>query len=249
MPQPNEPTPVDKKYAYLLETDPAVVAKANRRIQIPMFITFAAFVTLLCFIWRVDPPQGRPLPWPLLIAVWVAGILLSLLAFRMRGLPKNNEVLIGADFLAAGMSDSRVSLAIGKYDDVVAVYLALAKGQIVGAGVRLKGFNVLSVQGVKDPALAVRAIFDRAPTRVKWRRLRLPYTRLTRDEVAALIARAALPPLARALPPGAAYGRKDEIFAAHEGDFYLVATNQNPPSPSVGANNHSPPAPTDPNMR
>jgi hypothetical protein len=223
MPQPDEPAPIDKKYAYLLETDPAAVAKANRRIQIPMFVTFATFVTLLCFIWRVDPPQGRPLPWSLVITFWIAGILLSLLAFRMRGLPKKNEVLIGADFLAASIPDGRAGFAVGKYDDVVAIYLALSKEQILGAGVRLKGFKVLSIQGVKDPALAVCAVFDHAPHHVKWRRLRFPYTRLPRDEVAALIARAGLPHLDRALPPGAAYGRKDEIFASPEGDFYLVA--------------------------
>lgn len=228
MTQPNETTPTDKKYVYLLETDPAAVAKANRRIQTLIFVILATFVTLLCFIWRVDPPQGKPLGWPLLITIWLAGMLISLLAFCVRGLRKKNEVLIGADFLAATVPNTPGGLAAGKYEDVVAVYLDLSKGQIVGAGVRLKGLKVLSIQGVRDPALAVGAILDHAPDHVKWRRLRFPYTRLARDEVGALIAGADLPPLDRALPPGAAYGRKDEIFASHEGDLYLVTKNPHP---------------------
>lgn len=209
-----EPTnPEDQKWTYLLESDPAAAAKAIRRWQTVLFAGFAFVVTVVCWrIWRIDPPGGaRPSPL-LVIAAWIAGILLSLLAFCVRGRKKENHALIGADFIAARDAALGSGLAIVQFKDIVAVNLGLSKGRIVELGVRAKRLAGLNIRQVKDPAIAVRAIFDHAPQQVKWRRLRFPFTRLTRDEVAALIARADLPPADTMLPPGHALGRKDDVF-------------------------------------
>lgn len=224
--------PEDKKYTYLLEPDPAAAARATRRWQTVLFASFAFVVTIVCWrIWWINPPGGARPSLLLVIAAWIAGILLSLLVFCVRGRKKENHALIGADFIAARDSALGSGLTIIPFKDIVAVNLGLSQGRIVELGVRAKRLTGLHIRQVKDPALAVRAIFDHAPQQVKWRRLRFPFTRLPRDEVATLITRADLPPADTMLPPGHTLGRKNEIFASSEGDLFAVAkkANEQPP--------------------
>ncbi|HPC93703.1 MAG TPA: hypothetical protein PLU87_02080 [Sedimentisphaerales bacterium] len=202
----------NKNWVYLLEPDPPALARANRRIQTTLFGIFAFFATAICWIWWISPPGGARPSLPLLAGVWVGGMLLSLLAFRVRGMVKENQAWIGADFLAASDPVTGRGITIAPFQDIVAVTIGLAKGRIVEVVVRAKRPTWVYLRHVKDPAVAVRAIFESGPAHVKWRCRGWPFTRLTRDEVAALIDDAGLPSMNALLPPGATWGRIDEMF-------------------------------------
>lgn len=192
----------NRNWVYLLEPDPAALARANRRIQTMLFGIFAFFATAICWIWWINPPDGFRPPLILVVAAWIAGMLFSLLAFRVRGPVKESQACIGADFLAASNPATGSGMAIVPFRDIVAVSIGLAKGRIVDVVVvRAKRLTWVYLQHIKDPAIAVRAIFESGPAHVKWRRQRWPFTRLTRDEVAALIKDADLPSMNEMLPP------------------------------------------------
>lgn len=202
----------NKNWVYFLEPDPAALARANRHIQTTLFAIFAFFATVICWIWWVNPPDGFRPPLILVAAAWIAGMLFSLLAFCIRGPVKESHACIGADFLAASNPATGSGMAIAPFHDIVAVHLGLSKGRIVDVVVRAKRLTWVYLRHVKDPAIAARAIFASGPAHVKWRRRGRPFTRLTRDEVAALIDNADLPVMDALLPPGAAWGRIDEMF-------------------------------------
>ena len=201
-----------RNWVYFLDPDPAALAKANRRIQTTLFGIFAFFATAICWIWWINPPDGFRLPLILVAAAWIAGMLFSLLAFCVRGLVKESHACIGADFLTASNPGASSGVAIVPFQDIVAVSLGLSQGRIVEVIVRAKRLTWVYLQHVKDPAIAVRAIFQSGPAGVKWRRQGRPFTRLTRDEVADLIENADLPSMNEMLPPGATWARMDEMF-------------------------------------
>lgn len=202
----------NKNWVYLLGPDPAALARANRRIQTTFFGIFAFFATAICWIWWINPPGGTRLSLALIACAWIAGILFSLLAFCARGPVKESQAWVGADFLAASDPVTGRGMAIVRFQDIVAVTIGLAKGRIVEVVVRAKRLTWVYLRHVKDPAIAVRAIFESGPARVKWRRRGWPFTRLTRNEVAALIDDAGLPAMNALLPPEATWGRIDEMF-------------------------------------
>jgi hypothetical protein len=202
----------NKNWVYFLEPDPAALARANRRVQTTLFGIFAFFATAICCIWWINPPGGFRPPLILVAAAWIAGMLFSLLAFCVRGPVKESQACIGADFLVASDPVTGRGMVIAPFQDIVAVHLGLSKGRIVDVVVRAKRLTWVYLLHVKDPAIAVRAIFESGPAHVKWRRRGRPFTRLTRDEVAALIKDADLPSMNEMLPPGATWGRIDEMF-------------------------------------
>lgn len=185
----------NEKWTFVMESDPAALAQANRRIQTIFFVVFAFFVTAGCWLWWIDPPGGARPSLLLLLALWIAGILLSLFCFRLRGLVKERQAWIGADFLAASSPAVPRGMTIIRYEDILTVNVGLTRGGIVEVGIRAKKLTGLCIRQVYYPAAVVRAIFEWGPTCVKWRRLRWPYTRLTRDEVRILIEDAHLPPI------------------------------------------------------
>ncbi len=110
------------------------------------------------------------------------------------------------------MPASGPGITIVEYKDIRAVNLGLSKNRIVEIGIRTRKLTGLCIQHIQDPAIAVRAIFEWGPAHVKWRRLRWPWTRLSRDEVRALIDQADLPDMDALLPPGATWARVDDVF-------------------------------------
>ena len=199
-------------WVYLAESDRDGVARANRRVRTMLFAILAVFVTLGCWAWWANQPEGTRPGLPLVATIWVGGILVSLLGIRSRGPAKGGAATIGADFLTARMPASGRGITIVEYKDIRAVNLGLSKDRIVEIGIRMGGPTTLCIQHVQDPAIAVRAIFEWGPAHVKWRRLRWPWTRLTRDAVRALIDQADLPDMDALLPPGATWARVDDVF-------------------------------------
>jgi len=212
MEQQKSTNPEDKNWVYLLESDLGFVAKVNRITQTMAFIVLASLLTIIYFAWRVDPPDGLRPPLILLAAAWIAAMWIASLAFRARGPMEGCEAWVGADFLAASNPAIGRRMAIVRFQDIVAVTIGLSKGRIVEVVVRAKKLTWVCMRHVKDPAVAVRAIFESGPAHVKWRRRGRPFTRLTRDEVAALIKEADVPPMNEMLPPGATWGRIEEMF-------------------------------------
>lgn len=211
MEQQKSTNPEDKNWVYLLESDLRFVAKMNRITQTMVFMILASFLTIVCFMWRVDPPDGLRPPLILVGAAWIVGMAVASLAFRVRGPMEGSQAWVGADFLTASNPATGCGMAIVPFQDIVAVNLGLSKGRIVDVVVRAKRLTWVYVRHVTDPAIAVRAIFESGPAHVKWRRRRWPFVRLTRDEVAALIDNADLPSMDELLPPGATWGRIDEM--------------------------------------
>lgn len=201
-----------ERWVYLAESDRDAVARANRRVQTMLFAILAVFVTFGCWAWWANQPDSVRPGLPLVMALWMGGLLVSMLCFRVRGPVKGGEATIGADFLTAGTPALGGGVTIVEYKDIRAVNIGLSKDRIVEIGIRVGGFTTLSIQHIQDPPIAVRAIFEWGPAHVKWRRLRWPWTRLTRDEVRALIDRADLPDMDALLPPGARWARVDDVF-------------------------------------
>ncbi|MDI6448001.1 hypothetical protein [Anaerobaca lacustris] len=201
-----------ENWVYLMESDPNAVARANRRVQTILFTIFASFVTIGVWAWWGNQPDGIRPGLPLVATLWAGGILVSLLCFRVRGMVKGGEAAIGGDFLTASMPTLGRGMTIVEYKDIRTVNIGLSKDRIVEIGIRARRLTELYIQHVQDPAIAVRAIFEWGPAHVKWRRLRWPWTRLTRDEVRALIDQADLPNMDTLLPPGAIWARVDNVF-------------------------------------
>ncbi|MDI9434204.1 MAG: hypothetical protein QM570_21005 [Planctomycetota bacterium] len=199
-------------WVYLAASDRHAAARANRRMQTMLFAILASFVTVGCWAWWGNQPDSTRPGLPLVATLWAGGILVSMLCFCVRGMFTGSKATIGSDFLTASMSASGPGMTIVEYKDIRAVNIGLSKDRIVEIGIRMGGLTMLSIQHVQDPAIAVRAIFEWGPTHVKWRRLRWPWTRLTRDEVRALIDRADLPNMDALLPPGARWARVDDVF-------------------------------------
>lgn len=96
-----EETGPDKRenYVYLLESVPH--ASRIAPAQAILFGVLTLFLTIACFAWWTDPPQGRQVPPAVLLALWFVGLLIvGFLCFRMRVTPAPRDVWIGRDFIA-----------------------------------------------------------------------------------------------------------------------------------------------------
>ena len=201
-----------ENWVYLMASDPDSLARANRRLQTILFGIFASFVTIGVWAWWGNQPDSTRPGLPLVATLWTGGILVSMLCFCVRGMFKGGEATIGADFLTASIPALGRGITIIEYKDIRSVNLGLSKDRIVEVGIRARRLTELYIQHIQDPAIAVRAIFEWGPAHVKWRRLRWPWTRLTRDEVRVLIDQAGLPNVDTLLPPGATWARVDDVF-------------------------------------
>jgi hypothetical protein len=203
-------------YVYLVEADPAAVARAARRVKLLTFIPIAMVLTLACWAWWVQPPDGNRLPLPVLITIW--SVALAVLALSIHRISLNSvrqgDISLGADFVAGPSLPSSGRISIARFKDIVRVVLDVSQGRITGVTVTARRFAAVSARRVTDPAIIVRAIFEQAADTVKWRRSSWPCTRrLSREEVNALIEKAHVPDIRRGLPPSAEYARADDLFA------------------------------------
>lgn len=123
---------------------------------------------------------------------------------------KPRRVWVGGDFLQVeGMPPSGYA-SMARYDKIVGVRIDMSKDRIVGATIVARGGPVL-IRRIKEPAVVIRAIFDRASEKIKWRRTWRPLTRLKRDKVKEMLEQAGAPDLDSLLPSGKTYSYADEV--------------------------------------
>jgi hypothetical protein len=224
---PEERAVSDKNdnYVYLLENDPDGSAKAGGPPRIILFSVLSAFLTIACFAWWTDPPEGTRVQPAILVALWLAALLIiGFLCFRVRTTPRDNSVQIGRDFILGPMPGQPRGFTTIRYEDIVSVALDVRKSRISGAIVRAKWWTIVPIRFVQDPAVAVREIFERGPDRVKWRRSGRPFARLSRDDVKTLIEESHPPNINSALPAGAAYACADDLFPKRKDLFARTPT-------------------------
>ena len=122
---------------------------------------------------------------------------------------KPRRVWVGGDFLQVeGMPPSGYA-SMARYDEIARVRIDRSKGRIMGATIVARSGPVL-IRRIKDPAVVIRAILDRAPQKVKWRRTWRPLTRLKRDKVKKMLDQAGAPDLDSLLPPDKTYSSAEE---------------------------------------
>jgi hypothetical protein len=175
-------------------------------------LALATCLGLAALVVRLDGRGGGLSLFDTLLLFGVIAIIAVVIAYVV--LPSTmigQSALIGADFVRTDPApQGYVSQA--KFDDILRVILNVSKGRIIGATVVAKTMPV-RIRHVQTPALVVRAILDRAPQRVKWRRSWLPLARLSRDQVRQMLDQADTPDVFALLPPGQTYSRADEMFS------------------------------------
>ncbi|MEN6426637.1 MAG: hypothetical protein ABFE13_14855 [Phycisphaerales bacterium] len=197
---------------YVVQSDLTAMAGANRAVRTVLFAVVALFLTIACWAWRADP-RGAP-GLPLVVTLWVVGVVAAVfLCFRVFVPVKQRDLWIGGDFLAGSLGPSCGGWTVARYKDVVGVTLDISKDRIVGATIRARHMTLIPAKRLEEPALIVKAIFDRASEQVTWRRSWRPFTKLGREEVAALIEAAHPPEIAHLLPPGTPYATADALFS------------------------------------
>jgi hypothetical protein len=208
----------NENYVYLLESVPHASKIAPARAI--LFSVLTVLLTIACFAWWTDTPEGRQVQPAVLVVVWFVGLLIvGFLCFRLWTAPEAQDVWIGRDFVARSMGGREHGLAIARYEDVVSVAIDVVQGRITDALVHAKWLTVVPIRFVRDPAIAVREIFEHGPDRVTWRRSGRLFAKLSRDEVKVLIEESHPPEINGALPPGAAYACADDLFPKRKGLF------------------------------
>jgi hypothetical protein len=115
-------------------------------------------------------------------------------------------------------------LAVARHRDIVSVTLDVVQGHITGALVHAKWLTMVPIRFVRDPAIAVREVFEHGPDRVTWRRSGRRFAKFSRDEVKALIEESHPPDISNALPRSAAYASADDLFPQRKGLFAQTPT-------------------------
>jgi hypothetical protein len=203
----------DKHVVYVAEVDAEVLSAAIRRRQIAVLALIPVLFAVMGLVVWVRTLDGSPLP----LSALVRGSLLTialLVVVAYLAVPryiKKAGVDVGGDFLVAPLVRSPRHRAVVRYGEVVAVTLRTATEQILGATIWTKTVSVYTGR-IKNPGLVVRAIFERAPESVKWRRSSWPLRKLSRAQVGMIIEAARIPGLDTLLPPSTRYALADEVF-------------------------------------
>jgi hypothetical protein len=205
-------------YVYIVEADPEAVARAVRRLQIlvltiiPIVLIGMCLAVVLRSLTGDSPPLSSFLPG-LLIMLAVPALVAYLVVPRCI---KKTEVMIGEDFILAPIITFPSSTVVVKYEDILRARLDVSQGRIVGATIGAKGLDVCTGR-IKDPAVVVRAVFDRTSDKIRWHRSRRPFSRLSRDDVKELIERSQASSLEELLPPSVTLARADDLFPKRKG--------------------------------
>lgn len=204
---------------YVAEVDTEAVAKAIRRrwflVLLPIPLVLAG-VGLAAVLARLEghPPSLADILQRLLVGVVVLGVVacfLMAVPFRIR----ETTVMIGADFLVAPLAASPNYVATVKFESITRVRISLSRGQITGAAVTAKTARICT-GWIKNPGIVVRAIFERAPETVKWRRAWRPLKRLSREHVRELIEEANVPDIYSLRPSPTDYTQADDLTSSEE---------------------------------
>lgn len=203
----------DENWVYFVESDPALMSRPNLLLRVLIFLATMCAV-ILSLAWWIDHCLGAE-PWlPVLIASCVgAPFIGGLFHSRVRRSVRQGGVWIGRDFIAGPRAAACGGTAFARYADIVGVTLDAPDGDIVGAIIHARRTTVIVARWIKNPGIVVREIFEHAPERVKWRRSWRPFTRLSREKVAALIEAAHLPDIHSPLPYGVSYASADDLFS------------------------------------
>jgi hypothetical protein len=207
-------------YVYIVEADPEAVKRAVRRLQILVLIFIPILLVGVCAAWVVRSLMGESLSLSssvpaLLILVAIPAVAAHLVVPRFI---KKTDVMIGQDFILAPTITFPNSPVVVRHEEIRRVRLAVSKGRIVGATIGAKGLDVCTGR-IKDPALVVRAVFERTPDKVKWCRSWQPFRRLSRDEVAELIEKSGAGSLGELLPPSVTLAHAGDVFPPKKGFF------------------------------
>ncbi|MCL5281785.1 MAG: hypothetical protein M1376_17955 [Planctomycetes bacterium] len=197
-----------------MEADPEAVKRAVRRLQILVLMFIPILLVGVCVAWVVRSLMGDPLSLSsslpaLLILLAIPAMTAYLVVPRFI---KKTDVMIGGDFINAPRVATPRYTTTAKYKDMTAVKINVVNDHIAGATIAARGVVVCTGR-IKDPGIVVRAIFERAPDNIRWRRARWPHRRLSREEVKAMIEKAQVPDINRLLPRSAHYAGADELFA------------------------------------
>jgi hypothetical protein len=202
-------------WAYIAEGDQQAVARDIRRIRILILITVLAMTAAMAFAVAVaylDVSERLSVNRALAI-IGVATTIAVVVAYVV--LPrtvKAHAVWVGGDFIKTEGIPPQGYASMVKFDDIVRVRLAVSKTRIVGATIAARSGLVL-IRRVKQPAMVIRAIYEKAPKGVKWRRTWLPLTRLSRDDVRHMLDQAGAADIDSLLPPGRTYSGAGEWFS------------------------------------
>lgn len=198
---------------YVVQSDPKALMRVNRCVRIVVFVVITLFLTVACWIGQTDMPRGGQVETPLIVTLWIVGVLATAFLCFLAFVPvKGNDVWIGGDFIAGSPDSSCSGLAVVRYRDIARVTLDLSRGCIAGTTIHARHMTVIPVKRAEQPAIVIKVIFDHAPENVTWRRSWRPFTRLSREEVTSLIEASHPPDIFNILPPGAAYATADQMF-------------------------------------
>lgn len=200
---------------YLVEADPNAVSAGIRRLRRLVWISAGVLMGGMCVGAVVRSFEGHRLELSFLVPYPLATLLLAgaIVRFVIPHCLRQADVMIGADFILAPAMGAPRGAAVVRYQDIVHVRLDISKGHIEGATTRARGMWVVAASGLREPAVVVRAILDRAPDHVKWRRTWHPFARLSREEVRRMVEEAQVPDMSGLLPSTLRYARADEMFS------------------------------------
>lgn len=204
-------------YVYIAEADLEAVARAIRRLRllllapIPVILASISLVAIIAWLDGHPPLLSDFLPRLLIIPV----LLVAAAYFVVPRWIKKTNVMIGGDFINAPLTASPRFTATVKYKDMTRVRVHVSKGCIVGATIVANGVAV-DTGRIKDPGIVVRAILERGPECVKWRRSGWPPRRLSREEVQEWLDEAQVPGVNDLLPPLKEYARAEDLFSREQ---------------------------------
>jgi hypothetical protein len=216
-------------YVYIVEADQEAVARAVRRLQIlvltiiPIVLIGMCLAVVLRSLTGDSPPLSSFLPG-LLIILAVPALVAYFVVPRCI---KKTDVMIGENFILAPIITFPSSPVVVKYEDILRVRLDVSQGRIVGATIGAKGLDVCTGR-IKDPAVVVRAVFERTPDKVRWHRSRQPFSKLSRDDVKELIEKSQASSLEELLPPSLALAQANDLFPQKKGLFGRLSGREAP---------------------
>ena len=216
-------------YVYIVEADREAVARAVRRLQILVLTIIPIVLIGMCLAVVLRSLTGHLPP----LSSFLPGILIMLAVpalvayFVVPRCIRKTDVMIGEDFLLAPIITFPNSTVVVKYEAILRVRLDVSKGRIGGATIGAKGLDVCTGR-IKDPAVVVRAVFERTPGKVQWRRSWRPFRELSRDEVKELIEKSHASSLEELLPPSVALARADDVFPQKKGFFGRLCGKEAP---------------------
>lgn len=208
----------NRNWVYILQADDKAIAAALRRLRtLGLALIFGAWAIIGLEVAArfLYGPTSSPFAIALLvlsmIVVFPSGVAYLILPRFVR--PAEIEIMVGGDFLFGPTATGPQFL---EYRKVRRVSLEISEGVIIGATIAAR-LSTIHARRVKEPAVLVRAIFERASDKIRWHPSWHPFRRLSREEVRGLIEKFQAPPLRELLPPSVPLARLEDMFPSAKG--------------------------------